>query len=1036
MYIKTYPWTLDSYGYNANDIYTKYSLLSSIDGILNQRQYVKITLLNWDEEPIQEIQGEIVSGEITKDGSSSARRVGNLSLNVNGGEYDLESLEINYAINKKVFIELGIKNETGIEEWSDYDILWFPQGVFIFSSFSINTSSTSAVSISLDLKDKICMLDGTVGGKFQSSIILDTTYDMTEDGVQYTRYLLIYEIIQELVNHFGNEDLNNIVIEDIDLAVKAIVKWNGSTNGWYGQIESEDGSKSYYLENSKSELLTAMGITESDIYDGSPYSIAEIENGSIVGYVYKNFTYNNGEDFELNAGDNVCTALDKIKSYLGGNYEYFYDEYGVFHFREIKNYLNTSQVKSILDDYKQTNYNIEYIPPKSVYTFDDEDNMITLTNSPLYENIKNDFVVHGTKKSSDSNVSTDIFYHLVIDTKPDIDTSGYSNILIYNDPAISTFERIIPCKPVILKIDETKEDKLLDASNSIMYLNESPIENDKFLLTGVNTDFIYGLRKDTSTIYTVESTDFSDYLEKLKTDAILNNLELSYSISEETDYQYLIDNYMIKIQNEFNISSFNFGESYTSSFNGNMVEGSKYNVYVKNMYQYGQDIVEDLAIKEKILYCGYSIDDNTIKDDYTDLYKVRYIIKCLNNQLSFYNILQNDGVQGLDIKINIINNQLTFWEYYEKYYEMIAFYKADGDIDLLKELNIDYSQTTDEVEYVSYPTTTQTIGGFNNYVFYKYVELKSEWKQVDWIYYYDIDNNVYVNSTPDYRYLESLFEDINSAVITDELTSETFWYNEDDKKQLISDYKLNIDGRGYVADDWRTEIILQGLESLGMATDKGDCGYYYEELIANWPGTYNMATQEFYSRRVCYYYSSSEKDDSDKEEKTYTVGTYYLDMIDSANAIYGQYCVDNIGRRTNTTIDEDINCLFSPEIPQIGIIYDSNDLPSFSLQQEYANNADLNQCIVSDNVFKNICLITDYNDAYTQIKYDLVSMSIYQSTISLTTRPIYYLEPNCRITIRDASTNTFGEYNIKSITCPLGGDSTMTISCTQAISKI
>jgi hypothetical protein len=41
----------------------------------------------------------------------------------------------------------------------------------------------------------------------------------------------------------------------------------------------------------------------------------------------------------INAGDTVVTMLDKLVNTLG-NYEYFFDVNGVFHFREIKNYLN------------------------------------------------------------------------------------------------------------------------------------------------------------------------------------------------------------------------------------------------------------------------------------------------------------------------------------------------------------------------------------------------------------------------------------------------------------------------------------------------------------------------------------------------------------------------------------------------------------------------------------------------------------------------------------------------------------------------
>ena len=38
----------------------------------------------------------------------------------------------------------------------------------------------------------------------------------------------IYQIIQDVVNHFGKEPLNKIIIKDIDTRVKQVMRWTGS----------------------------------------------------------------------------------------------------------------------------------------------------------------------------------------------------------------------------------------------------------------------------------------------------------------------------------------------------------------------------------------------------------------------------------------------------------------------------------------------------------------------------------------------------------------------------------------------------------------------------------------------------------------------------------------------------------------------------------------------------------------------------------------------------------------------------------------
>lgn len=47
-----------------------------------QNQFVKITLLDWDENPLQEIQGIATGGSISLNGNSSVRRTCSLTMAV------------------------------------------------------------------------------------------------------------------------------------------------------------------------------------------------------------------------------------------------------------------------------------------------------------------------------------------------------------------------------------------------------------------------------------------------------------------------------------------------------------------------------------------------------------------------------------------------------------------------------------------------------------------------------------------------------------------------------------------------------------------------------------------------------------------------------------------------------------------------------------------------------------------------------------------------------------------------------------------
>lgn len=457
---KVYPYLQDSYYEDANEAIKRRNFLKTIDDFVNQKQYVKITLLNWKEEPLKEIQGDIVSGSITKDGSSSVRRTCSLSASINKNEYNVEDAKYDFAINKKIFIETGIKNYSN--QYTDYPILWFPQGVFFISSSSVSSSASSSVTVQITLKDKMCGLNGDVGGKFPAAVILDEQDTQDASGAYITEKILVYNIIRELVHHYGGEDLNNIVIEDVPLRIKRVMKWTGENPLWlvpHGNTTTSAGSVWYEA------LLDKPENTDS--------TVLQIPNGTDCGYVYSDFVYDT--ELSMNIGESVTSALDKIKQYLG-NFEYFYDVFGVFHFREIKNYLNTTQSSFLLGDMEKNDYLVDVTDGKSIYTFSDKNNIISINATPQYDNIKNDFIIQGKRKSTNSDNSIDIRYHLAIDNKPkpiQKDGNGnniynsYYNVLLYTEEMTNLTKACFP-----LHVNSRAELPAIGNFNMIYYIDE------------------------------------------------------------------------------------------------------------------------------------------------------------------------------------------------------------------------------------------------------------------------------------------------------------------------------------------------------------------------------------------------------------------------------------------------------------------------------------------------------------------------------------------------------------------------------------
>jgi len=215
----------------------------------------------------------------------------------------------------------------------------------------------------------------------------------------------IYQTIQELVSHFGNEPLHKIIINDIDNNIRELIKWQGENPLYVIRVG----------ESSQYELVSS--------YPGDGYP--SIAKGEIAGYQYTTFVY--PEELVADAGQSICDVLDKIKNTLG-NYEYFYDVNGNFVFQEIKNYYNTSYSTILINEMTNENYVGETkIRSKTLYDFNDGKLITSISNTPAYGSIKNDFMVWGNRTSA-TDEKMPIRYHLVFDEKP-TPTQSYNEVL-------------------------------------------------------------------------------------------------------------------------------------------------------------------------------------------------------------------------------------------------------------------------------------------------------------------------------------------------------------------------------------------------------------------------------------------------------------------------------------------------------------------------------------------------------------------------------------------------------------------------------
>lgn len=442
-----------------------YEFLLALDALKLRTQYAKIVLLDYAEKPIKEITGQITSGSVSVNGSAAIRRTINLTINANAFNNNLEDIDNEISLNKKIKVYVGSRNP--LRKYASYgDIVWFPCGLYLVATANIS-KGTNNWSISISGKDKMVKLDGTVGGTLPASVTLNEKEEAVKKRAQ-TNYNTCMKL-KEALSGDNDEERRDAKIE-ADAITQSLAE-NDEFLFYHGITKEEFMAKSdddkltlamefynhtaienptlyeiiYYvvrtfgeeapsniiindLEQTAKMLMKYRG--DSPIYfndDYTSFTFTEPENSPYHKFIYNQdigyrstpLTYPANKDLIANAGETVVSVLDKIAKVLG-NFEYFYDLDGRFVFQQKKNYLNTN---GDITAVSAENYFEAYSNSKYKYLVTDFETISSITKNPKYENIKNDYVVWG-KRTNESGTEVPICYHLAIDTKPPKQLAG------------------------------------------------------------------------------------------------------------------------------------------------------------------------------------------------------------------------------------------------------------------------------------------------------------------------------------------------------------------------------------------------------------------------------------------------------------------------------------------------------------------------------------------------------------------------------------------------------------------------------------
>ena len=126
--------------------------LSALSEQKERELFARVTSLDINELPIDQIEGRITGGSINVDGASAVRRT--CSLTMISDQIDIN--DYYWGIKTKFKLEIGLKNNLpgefspGAQEIYP-EIVWFKQGTFFITTFSTSIA-TNSCTISLQGK--------------------------------------------------------------------------------------------------------------------------------------------------------------------------------------------------------------------------------------------------------------------------------------------------------------------------------------------------------------------------------------------------------------------------------------------------------------------------------------------------------------------------------------------------------------------------------------------------------------------------------------------------------------------------------------------------------------------------------------------------------------------------------------------------------------------------------------------------------------------------------------------------------------------
>ena len=1057
--------------------------LLDLDAQKNKEIYARITALTFAELPVETIEGRVTGGSINIDGASAIRRSCSLTISAQNFTYN----HYYWGLNSKFKLEIGIKNN--INSMMP-DIIWFNQGIYLITTFN-TSNATNAYNISISGKDKMCLLNGEIGGTLESSVDFGTIEEEDSDGVWKIRKIPVMEIIRNMVHTYAGEPYYNIIINDLDTYGLELLEYRYDVPMYlyrrqgtdvYHNMVMENDDLTLYLDSAGTQpvKLKEIDIDHLDIlveppggishealplyfkspYDGSkrkPYLFAKVEYGQTAGYRISDLIYPG--DLVANPGESITSVLDKLKSMLT-EFEYFYDLDGHFVFQKKKSFISTMWSPLHNDENNEDSVQQSLaLATSTAYAFNNNESITAFNNNPNLLNLRNDYSIWG-ERTGTSGAKLPIHMRYAIDKKPKYYKNFKGEIFVtgkevFQELEYTTtqeifkeyFDTIQAFQPVYPQPDELKAPmKRADGSWTAGWWDIRDWATYYKILTATTEEPPY-------TMKWYSTGDETGY-QKLTLSTASGSLDW-------TGYVWLV----IRKKSQYDNSYYyhvGHGGTPESWFNPNAKETcTLYRSYyddkgrirtVTALDENNQPITKEFGPP----YSGCT-------DTHTYL---KFLTEDTSDTASVY--FYNPAFPSHDSYEQLVTEVAT------KYYEENGLLHYVDWREIIYQMSLDYYQhnTEDNFELdiiknnpIFYPSG-QT--GYERY----YIDLAGFWRQ---IYYPFLNKNIaetekeritveaLIASTKDN--IKTLTQDISNLNAIEEPTEEqTLQLIEaveilKTEENNLRKLEIELDNLKDKLDNYYKliENYFYYSEDLFMESDdvsliyKGVVSSYYEllEKTGVQLGHYYLLTTETTYNDITYhvgdiFVATEINDDGTAKwenglyegEKQFWLKNVYerpeslnfwFDFLDTEGELQ-QFNVKNIGSRSKTVNETSIKSIYFRRTPAVVF---TNDINNGQRINSYKYLQIPEQYI--EQMFTTSAQGKSAKDRLDELLY---AHGYCVETVTITALPVYYLDVNTRIYVHDDKSGIDGDYVVSKITIPLTYNGTMSINATKAAENI